>query len=103
LALAPPVAAQDNVPQAGDENLPVDCGYLRCSLSSSEDIVPINDTDIVVTGTLPSAKGNITYPVTNIEVDNNIGSRLEKTLLQAAGLQQFRRSDARSANPNSQE
>lgn len=102
MALAPPVAAQDNVPQAGDENLPVDCGYLRCSLSSSEDIVPINDTDIVVTGTLPSAKGNITYPVTNIEVDNNIGGRLEKTLLQAAGLQQFRRSDARSANPTSQ-
>ena len=102
LVFAAPVVAQGSVLPVREENDSADCGYLRCSLSPDEVIVPIYDNDIVVTGTLPVAKGNITYPVTNIDLDDNASNRLESALSQAAGLQQFRRSDARSANPTSQ-
>lgn len=64
------------------------------------------DPDIVVTGHgLEEAKGDAAYDIIRIDRDRLTGSasgRLEDVLKDVAGLQQFRRSDARSANPTSQ-
>ncbi|MBY8826140.1 TonB-dependent receptor [Sphingomonas colocasiae] len=64
------------------------------------------DPDIVVTGHgLEEAKGDAAYDIVRIDRDRLTGSasgRLEDVLKDVAGLQQFRRSDARSANPTSQ-
>jgi vitamin B12 transporter len=62
--------------------------------------------DIVVTGRgLPDAPGDAAYSVVAIDRDrltSSASGRLEDVLRDVAGLQQFRRSDARSANPTSQ-
>ncbi|GAB5487914.1 MAG: TonB-dependent receptor [Parasphingorhabdus sp.] len=56
---------------------------------------------IVVRGTaLPEPLGSDAYSTIRIEPDNQ--TRIENTLRSVPGLQQFRRSDARSANPTSQ-
>lgn len=64
------------------------------------------EPDIVVTGHgLEEAKGDAAYDIVRIDRDRLTGSasgRLEDVLKDVAGLQQFRRSDARSANPTSQ-
>ncbi|MCU6454571.1 TonB-dependent receptor [Sphingomonas sp. A2-49] len=63
-------------------------------------------TDIVVTGRgLPSSPGDRALDVVVIDRDRlqaNASARLESVLADVAGLQQFRRSDSRSANPTSQ-
>lgn len=63
-------------------------------------------SDIVVTGRgLPEAPGDAAYDIVTIDRERLTGSasgRLEDVLRDVAGLQQFRRSDARSANPTSQ-
>lgn len=105
LAVVAPVSAQDCVLPVRDENDQAHYGCIRRSSLLEERLTPIPIEDfrvIVVTGTLPRAKANATYPVTTVYLDNNSSKRLESALLQAAGLQQFRRSDARSANPTSQ-
>jgi len=65
-----------------------------------------SEPEIVVTGHgLEEAKGDAVYDIVQIDRDRLIGSasgRLEDVLKDVAGLQQFRRSDARSANPTSQ-
>lgn len=108
LAVATPVLAQGCELPVRDEN---DQAHYGCRTRSSllDDIpVPISLKDIlflkeiVVTGTLPESKGNASYPITRIYIGSNASDRLETALSQAAGLQQFRRSDARSANPTSQ-
>ena len=62
--------------------------------------------DIVVTGRgLPTQPGVRAYDVVTIDrarIEDNAADRLEDVLADAAGLQQFRRSDSRSANPTSQ-
>lgn len=62
--------------------------------------------EIVVTGRgLADPAGDAAYSVVTVERDRLTGTasgRLEDALKDAAGLQQFRRSDARSANPTSQ-
>ena len=62
--------------------------------------------DIVVTGRgLADAPGDRAYDVVTIDRDRiqaNASNRLESVLADVAGLQQFRRSDSRSANPTSQ-
>ena len=64
--------------------------------------------EILVTGTgtgLPAGAGDAAYDVVTIDRDRLTGSasgRLEDILRDAAGFQQFRRSDARSAHPTSQ-
>lgn len=62
--------------------------------------------EIVVTGrALPDAIGDEAYDIVTIERERLTGSasgRIEDVLRDVAGLQQFRRSDARSANPTSQ-
>ena len=60
--------------------------------------------DIVVTGRgLPDAPGDATLATVEIDADRiAANARLEGVLADVAGLQQFRRSDSRSANPTSQ-
>lgn len=62
--------------------------------------------DIVVVGTgLPAPPGDRAYDVVTIDrarLDDSGSGRLEDSLRDVAGLSQFRRSDARSANPTSQ-
>ena len=62
--------------------------------------------EVVVTGRgLADAPGDRAFDVVTIDRDRleaNAADRLESVLADAAGLQQFRRSDARSANPTSQ-
>ncbi|WP_380786791.1 TonB-dependent receptor [Sphingomonas sp. R86521] len=62
--------------------------------------------EIVVTGRgLDAAPGDRAYDIVTIDRDRiqaNASSRLESILSDVAGLQQFRRSDSRSANPTSQ-
>ena len=61
---------------------------------------------IVVSGRgLGTAPGDRAYDIVTIDRDRiqaNASSRLESVLADVAGLQQFRRSDSRSANPTSQ-
>ncbi len=61
---------------------------------------------IVVTGRgLGAGRGESVYDVVTIgreRLDNSASNRLEDVLRDIAGFQQFRRSDARSANPTSQ-
>lgn len=54
---------------------------------------------IVVIGNLKGAFSEQTETITTVNVD---AGRIESSLLDVPGLQQFRRSDARSANPTSQ-
>jgi vitamin B12 transporter len=65
-----------------------------------------NVPEIVVTGRgLEEAPGDRAYDIVTIDRDRieaNASDRLESILADVAGLQQFRRSDSRSANPTSQ-
>jgi vitamin B12 transporter len=56
-------------------------------------------SEIVVTG-LPDSLGDSVYNTTEISIDSS--QPIENILRDIPGLQQFRRSDARSANPTSQ-
>lgn len=101
LAAATPVVAEDCVLPVRDENDQAHYGCTRLSTMLDDTPVAISVKDIVVTGALPKAKSEASYPTARIYLDS-ASNRLETALSQAAGLQQFRRSDARSANPTSQ-
>ncbi|MFT3978345.1 MAG: Plug domain-containing protein [Sphingomonas bacterium] len=62
--------------------------------------------DIVVTGRgLDDRPGDSAFATTTIDrerITDNASTRLESILADSAGLQQFRRSDSRTANPTSQ-
>lgn len=64
------------------------------------------ESDIIVTGYgLAQSAGDAAYDIVTIERDRLAGSasgRVEDVLKDIAGLQQFRRSDGRSANPSAQ-
>jgi vitamin B12 transporter len=67
------------------------------------DDICFQEEQIVVTGAaLPDPVGDAAYSIQKITLDNNASQRLENAIASVAGLQQFRRSDARSANPTSQ-
>jgi len=58
---------------------------------------------IIVTGSaLADPIGDDAYSITSVDLDNAQSERIENILRETPGLQQFRRSDARSANPTSQ-
>lgn len=67
---------------------------------------PTLGEDIVVTGSgLEDAPGERVYDIVTLDRDRiqaSASDRLEDVLRDVAGLQQFRRSDSRSANPTSQ-
>ncbi len=62
--------------------------------------------DVVVTGRgLAGRMGDEAFDIVTIDrarIEQNAANRLESVLADVAGLQQFRRSDSRSANPTSQ-
>ena len=70
--------------------------------SNDENQIVIADMrlpEIIVTG-LPASLGDSAYDATEIAMDSS--QTVENALRDVPGLQQFRRSDARSANPTSQ-
>ena len=70
----------------------------RCD---QEDVLCVDDRPIIVQGSaLADPLGTQAYAVTIVDAQPDI--RLENQLRDIPGLQQFRRSDARSANPTSQ-
>lgn len=69
-----------------------------CEVPTRFEVVPTCPA-IVVTGNLSSSAAERTEAIIDVPVDQ-VG--VERNLLQVPGLQQFRRSDARSANPTSQ-
>lgn len=75
---------------------------LLCSAAAAA----AQEPEIVVTGRgLDAAPGERAYDVTEIDRDrlaHSASERLEDVLRDVAGFQQFRRSDARTANPTSQ-
>lgn len=75
---------------------------LACLLAAT----PAAGQDIVITGRgLDARPGDKAFDVVEIDADRiaaNASARLESVLSDVAGLQQFRRSDSRSANPTSQ-
>jgi outer membrane cobalamin receptor len=85
-----------------------------CLLASAALLVPaaahaqevVRDDDIVVTGRgLEDAPGERVYDFVTLDrerIQASASERLEDVLRDVAGLQQFRRSDSRSANPTSQ-
>lgn len=79
---------------------------LLCAIPSPAPAQSRAAADIVVTGRgLGQRPGDRTADVVTIDADRvaeNAGNRLESVLADVAGLQQFRRSDSRSANPTSQ-
>lgn len=81
-----------------------------CVLSVTSSAFPMiamaQPGDIIVTGqALPEAKGDAAYDVVTIDRERIAGTasnRIEDALRDVAGLQQFRRTDSRSANATSQ-
>ena len=59
----------------------------------------VQATEIIVSG-LPVTRGNSAYSAIEVPIDR--AETVENSLRDVPGLQQFRRSDARSANPTSQ-
>ena len=57
---------------------------------------------ITVSGSLPEPKGDAAYSITTVDLNKEASGRVENALRNVPGLQQFRRSDARSAHPTSQ-
>jgi vitamin B12 transporter len=71
--------------------------YVECPNTTDNELFA--HCSILVIGNLPTAAGERTENVTVLQPTSE---RLENRLLDVPGLQQFRRSDARSANPTSQ-
>lgn len=83
-------------PVWGQVKSPSKC--IDLSAPPDEEII-LEPTQIVVTGNLQTTRSENTEAI----VDLQLGSeRIESAFSQVPGLQQFRRSDARSANPTSQ-
>ncbi|MGB5078870.1 MAG: TonB-dependent receptor [Sphingorhabdus sp.] len=78
-------------------------GSTQCSTEKISDAALADEPGIiVVNGGLPEPMGEAAYSITSVDLSINASKRVENALLQVPGLQQFRRADARSANPTSQ-
>ncbi len=79
---------------------------LSASAATAQTAPDPSAQDIVVTGRgLDAAPGDRAFDIVTIDrarLQANASDRLESVLADVAGLQQFRRSDSRSANPTSQ-
>ncbi len=76
-----------------------------CSSDEETGHIYCADDILVRGGRLPDARGDTAYATTDlddIDIEQNPSGRIENLLRSVPGLQQFRRSDARSANPSSQ-
>ena len=65
-------------------------------------VAAINVDDIIVTGALKDAQSEGAIPFEPLMIRSRYSGRVEALLANSGSLQQFRRSDARSANPTSQ-
>lgn len=106
VALAQPAFAQTCDAQCEElDNIEQDLVHYGHRIERPADlpvsIISANDL-IVVTGGLPNPKSDITEDSATVRLPRLPGERLENALLAVNSLQQFRRSDARSANPTSQ-
>lgn len=97
-------AAFASVPAWGQESYPCDISYETCSARIPTDnasLLPGAITAIDVIGNaLEVPLGNWVYAQSQVPTPDH--DRIENVLRSVPGLQQFRRSDARSANPTSQ-
>jgi outer membrane receptor protein involved in Fe transport len=65
-------------------------------------ITAITANDIIVTGALKDAQSEAAFPFEPLSIGSRFSDRVEALAGSSGSLQQFRRSDARSANPTSQ-
>ena len=81
-------------------------GVLFVTSCAFPTIVEAQSSDIIVTGqALPDAKGDAAFDIVKIDrerLGGTASNRVEDALRDVAGLQQFRRTDSRSANATSQ-
>ncbi len=106
VALAQPVMAQDCNAECEElERIERDLLHhvhrIKTPANSPVSVISVDDL-IVVTGRLPDAKSDLTEDLSMVTLSEMPGIRVENSLQQVPSLQQFRRSDARSANPTSQ-
>lgn len=85
----------------------IPAAFLASAPAAAQDDPAVPATsDIIVTGRgLDERAGDRAFSIVTIDQDRlraNASDRLESVLADVAGLQQFRRSDSRSANPTSQ-
>jgi vitamin B12 transporter len=73
-----------------------------CANWYDEEGASFNECEIVVTGDLNDPKSDRVDGVASVDPVSGAGQRLESVLSKVPSLQQFRRSDARTANPTSQ-
>lgn len=73
-----------------------------CLTWADEEQAHYHDCEIIVSGNLAAALGDQSASVVSLTPSNDPSARLETQLATVPSLQQFRRSDARSANPTSQ-
>ncbi len=88
LAVASPLCAQSTM--VGD------CANI------SFDEASLTDCEIIVAGDLANPRSDNVDGIVSLNPDARAGQRLEALLSEIPSLQQFRRSDARTANPTSQ-
>lgn len=77
-------------------------GTIRDCVWWAEDEASFNDCEILVTGNLADPISDQSNKIDRLKPANDTSVRLETQLSNISSLQQFRRSDARSANPTSQ-
>ncbi len=79
---------------------------LILSPAAAQTAPPPVSPDVVVTGrglaTVPGERAYDTVVIDRARIESDAANRLENLLAEVAGVQQFRRSDSRSANPTSQ-
>ncbi|MFM2409840.1 MAG: hypothetical protein RL481_668, partial [Pseudomonadota bacterium] len=73
-----------------------------CANWLDEEGASFNDCEILVTGSLTNPKSDNIDGIVRLDAVADVGQRLEVLLSEIPSLQQFRRSDARTANPTSQ-
>lgn len=92
------------VPAWGQESHPCDIRYETCSAQKPTENLSLNPSAItaidVIGNTLEDPLGNWVYAQSQLPTPEY--DRVENALRSVPGLQQFRRSDGRSANPTSQ-
>jgi vitamin B12 transporter len=106
LTLTVPAWAQSDPDDPDCPRAICDTGLRRSNSGDGQVLVTINPDAITVIGRpLPPPIGDAAYDITTIDADriNGVASgRVEDVLKDVAGLTQFRRTDARSANATSQ-
>lgn len=99
--------ARSNETEQADPCALLDCSPQDAQSDAEPDLNGFGNIDniLVIGAPLDNPIGDKAYAITNLgrfALDNEASGRLENALLTIPSLQQFRRSDSRSANPTSQ-